>query len=466
MITVSEENREKFERFVEAVMEAGKARGLAAAVIDKNGSIIYEKYWGYRDEERQLPINRDTIFGLASVTKSFTSLAIMKLAEDGLISIDDPVSRYVPEFTNKNQTGAVKIWHLMCHTGGFFPLPRIVVDKVAEEMGLDEAVCGDLAYREDFAAEGVKRVASRLDEQTKFLGRPGELFSYCNDGFGLLSDIIRRVSGMSFAEYLEERILKPLGMDRSCCGFVSPSEDDNAAVLYSLENGSWRADRDYHNDAFVLNGGGAMKSTISDMAKYICMYLNEGIGLNGREIAGQYTVREMIKPRIDCRPDEYYGYGLETKQLGLINVHEHGGSLPGVSSNLAFSYELGAGVMILCNTMDVSVGAVSDAAMRMISGCDPIPKRPEYPKISWTEEFIRQISGDYVSGEGDAFRLWLKEDGTPGMEVNGKEVELVPVCEYRGLVRKRFGDMFLQIEHDRTRGIWGARYGSRVFPKI
>lgn len=148
------------------------------------------------------------------------------MQQDGLLKVDDPVSRYIPEFTNKNQSEPVKLWHLMCHSGGYFPLPRIVVDKTAQEMGIEDSLDAELIYREDFAEEGIRRVAGRLDSQTRFTGRPGQRMSYCNDGFGLLSDIVRRHSGYgSFAEYLDKKILKPIGMDRSNISFIRNSQD-------------------------------------------------------------------------------------------------------------------------------------------------------------------------------------------------------------------------------------------------
>ena len=100
-------------------------------------------------------------------------------------------------------------------------------------------------------------MAGRLDAQTRFTGRPGQRMSYCNDGFGLLSDIVRRHSGYgSFAEYLDKKILKPIGMDRSNISFIRNSQDENAAILYSLENGTWRADRDYQTTlSFTWSGG-------------------------------------------------------------------------------------------------------------------------------------------------------------------------------------------------------------------
>lgn len=337
MNRMTEEGRKQLEELIAQVMKDGQARGIAVGIVDSDGQIQYENYFGYRDEENQLPITRDTIFGMASVTKSFTALAIMQMQKDGLLSVDDPVSKYVPEFTNKNLKEPVKLWHLMCHSGGFFPLPRIVINKTAQEMGIEDSLEDELIYREDFAEEGVRRVAERLDEQTRFTGRPGQRLSYCNDGFGLLSDIVRRHSGYgSFAEYLDKKILKPLGMDRSNISFIRNTLDDNAATLYSFENGEWRADRDYQNDAFVLHGGGGMKSTMGDMLKYAVMYLNEGTAENGNQIVDRYSIQEMEKPRQFMKPGIYYGYGLETKQLEDRAVYEHGGSLPGVSSNFSF----------------------------------------------------------------------------------------------------------------------------------
>ena len=234
MNRMTPEGKAKLEELIARVMKDGQARGIAVGIVNAAGEIQYENYFGYRDAENRLPITRDTIFGMASVTKSFTALSIMQMQQDGLLKVDDPVSRYIPEFTNKNQSEPVKLWHLMCHSGGYFPLPRIVVDKTAQEMGIEDSLDAELIYREDFAEEGIRRVAGRLDSQTRFTGRPGQRMSYCNDGFGLLSDIVRRHSGYgSFAEYLDKKILKPIGMDRSNISFIRNSQDENAAILYS-----------------------------------------------------------------------------------------------------------------------------------------------------------------------------------------------------------------------------------------
>ena len=131
MNRMTQESREKLEKLVARVMQDGQARGIAVGIVNAAGEIQYENYFGYRDEQNKLLINRDTIFGMASVTKSFTALSIMQMQQDGILNVDDPVSKYISEFTNKNQSEPVRLWHLMCHSGGYFPLPRIVVDKTA-----------------------------------------------------------------------------------------------------------------------------------------------------------------------------------------------------------------------------------------------------------------------------------------------------------------------------------------------
>lgn len=141
MNRMTKSNVALLEQLIENVKKEYDACGIAVAVIDKKGETKYQKFFGYRDEEKKLPIDENTIFGLASVTKSFTSLAIMQMAEKGIINLYDPISKYIPEFTNKNQD-TVRIWHLMCHSGGFFPLPRIVVEDVAKALNLDEEVEG------------------------------------------------------------------------------------------------------------------------------------------------------------------------------------------------------------------------------------------------------------------------------------------------------------------------------------
>lgn len=457
------------ENLVEDIMDKFEACGIAAAIIDGNGNTAFEKFWGVRDQESGKEVNGDTIFGIASVTKSFTSLAIMQLEERGILDLDDPVSNYIPEFTNKNQD-TITIRHLLSHAGGFFPLPRILVNQVAETLGLDESVTGDFAYHDGLAREGIRLIAKRLDEQTKehgLNGRPGEYLSYCNDGFCLLSDIIRRYGGgPSFADYLIKNILNPLHMDRSFCDFIRPSLDENAATLYKKTDNTMIGHRNYHDNALVLNGSGAMKSTLNDLKKYLHMYLNLGRTADGSRILSQYRVREMCKPRQPYNGNGAYGYGLSMKQMDDLIIIEHGGSLPGVSSHIAWSYEADAGVIVLCNTSGVPVGLISDGLMKVYNGKSPLEKRDTWQETPWSEETRNAAAGTYLSGEGVTVKLYLKEDGSFGLTENGTEKPLITVNPCAALVRNPCSDLFLRLISDEERGIFAIAYGSRMIPRI
>ncbi len=457
------------EQLAEEIRSRYDACGIAAAIVDRQGVTQYQRFWGVRDRQTGAEINGDTIFGVASVTKSFTAMAILQLEEQGILSVDDPIRLYIPEFTNRNQQGDVLIRHLLCHSGGFFPQPRILVGDVARELGLSEEKDGDFAWHEGLAEEGIRRVAGRLDSLTMengLNGRPGEHFSYCNDGFALLSDIIRRYGGeRSYAEYLVKHILKPLGMERSFCDFVRPSVDANAATLYQKAGGVMTGHRDYHDDAFVLHGGGSLKSTLNDLKKYLVMYLNEGKAPDGTRVLSQYRIREMCKPRQPYNTFANYGYGLEIRQIDDLKVMEHGGSLPGVSSNIAFSYEAEAAVIVLCNTLDVPVGVISDALFRAYNGKSPVDSRDLWQETRWSPETVRAAAGTYVSGEGTVAELYEKEDGSAGLRTDGEEKHLIPTGPQTAIVRSRYTDTFVKLIHTEERGLYAIQYGSRMIPR-
>mgnify|MGYP003160285170 CR=1 FL=1 len=132
MNKITNASRFLFEELVSRIQERSKAVGIAVAIVDRNGNTQYEKFFGYRDQERKLPIDEDTIFGLASVTKSFVALSIMQLVEAGKVDLDDLVSKYIPEFTNRNQK-PIKVWHFLCHTAGFYPMHRTIINEIAQK---------------------------------------------------------------------------------------------------------------------------------------------------------------------------------------------------------------------------------------------------------------------------------------------------------------------------------------------
>lgn len=452
-----------FESYVKEVMNVYEAPGVAVSIIDKN-STLYERCFGYRDLEKQLPLNADTIFGLASITKSFTCLAIMQLAEEGKLDLDDPVSMYIPEFQNSNQD-TIKIHHLMSHAAGYFPLMRITADNVAKELGIFETIDGDLAYSEKLASEGIKLVAQRLDQQTKLIGKPGEYLSYSNDCYGLLADIIRRVGDAdSYAEYVNRHILKPLDMSRSSCEFVSVREDANTNTLYIHRGGKLTATDNFYDNAFVLMGGGAMKSTLNDMKKYLSMYINRGIGGESERIIDDYSIREMAKPRQYYKHLQYYGYGLSSMQIGEVLTVGHGGSLTGVSTYFLWSPELELGVVVLCNTSGVPASAIGEAAMKWCIGLDPTEPTLRWQETPWDADTIEAACGRYVSGEGSVVTIAKKEAGI-SVDISGEEFPVTMVLPTLALLQTKLTQSELKLYKDESGYVWGVGFGGRIIPR-
>lgn len=475
MNRMNKANQYLFEELVRQVKRQSQAAGIAVAVVDDEGTTVYENFFGYRDVERKLPMDEDTIFGMASVTKSFVALSVMQLCEKGLIDLDDPVSQYIPEFTNKNQK-TVRVRHLLNHSAGFYPTSRIQLKETAAKYGFQEEEVGDLAFVTELAELGVKLVAEQLDEQLPGVGlsgAPGEYMSYCNDGFGLLGEIVRRISGeSSLSAYVKKHILDPLGMDRSGCEYLRPRLDENSSILYEVKCGELVGSRDFYNSGFVLSGAGAMRSTLADMKKIAAMYLNRGKIASGEKkgerLLSWEGIRTMCRPAIEYRPESWYCMGLATKKLDDLTIVEHGGGQLGVSSNFSWSYEAGAAVIVLCNTSNVPVSAIADAAMRMYNGRNPMDTRKMYQENPWTEKTVKAAVGSYATNEDQVQNSVIKiceEDGEVCLYADGVKKPFIMVNESVGLIRGFLKDGYVKLFKDEDGDVFAIGYGGRMLRK-
>jgi CubicO group peptidase (beta-lactamase class C family) len=355
----------------------------------------------------------------------------------------------------------------MSHSGGFFPERRILAKETAEEIGAFDPEGEDITYSEALAAEGVTRVAARLDGRVRLIGRPGELMSYSNDCYGLLSDIIRRFGGEgSYSRYVVKHVLEPLEMTRSHLEFEKTKFDENCTRLYIHQNGR-RETGDFYDNAFVLMGGGALRSTVDDMKKYVRMLINEGAGENGVRILGRYYVREMKKPAQFYRHQQYYGYGLSIRFMDDITIIGHGGGMTGISNMMCFSPELEAGVNVFCNTTDVPVSEIALAAMRLLNGKAGKKPRwePEFTDTPWTKKTIGDALGLYKSDEGSTFEVYEKAGGV-GLRLDGEEKTIRTVGGETLLIAAPHTQADFILCRGSDGGVIGARHGGRIIPKI
>jgi CubicO group peptidase (beta-lactamase class C family) len=213
----------QLEKFVFEKIAQTKLPGLSMALI-KGDEVAWSRGFGYRDVERGLPATDHTLYSIGSVSKSFTCLAIMQLAEQGKLSVDDPIEKYMPfDIHLGGETICIK--HFMSHTSGI-PALGYAEQLIGEAIG---------------STESWLPIATAADMLTFLQGaqdwtwtKPGERWFYFNEGYVLLGAIIEQVSGMIFEDYIYQHIFEPLGMSRSFYAKSAFDADPDAAIPRQL----------------------------------------------------------------------------------------------------------------------------------------------------------------------------------------------------------------------------------------
>lgn len=387
MILLLKEALTHFERYAEFMIDKYQIPGISLG-INHLGERRYYKGFGYRDIENKLPVTEDTIFGIASITKSFTCVAIMQLQEAGKLSVHDPVIKYLPEFRTPDQekTKKMTIHHFMTHTSSLPPLPRAVgPDGISPVRSHEEFMqfIGELEF--------------------DLLGEPGEHFSYSNHAFNLLGTIIERVSGQSYNAYIAENILQPCGMENTLFRIEDATDHHHITTLYEAKTVRGKTIvyplPDWGKTPF-MTASGFLRSTVKDMLKYAEIFRNNGVSGENR-ILSYESVQQMTEPYVEIEPGKFYGYGLMiTPNYYGHKLIEHSGSLDGVSSRMCVIPEVGLTGVILTNLSDIPAGtilmsAVNDAMDRPVTSSH-VKYRDHDLDISELEQYV----GTYESDEG------------------------------------------------------------------
>jgi len=232
---------QEMETFLQAHFETGQFMG--SVLVARGDEILYSGGYGMANLEHNVPNTPETIYRLASLTKQFTAAAILQLQEQGLLDINDPVDRYLPEYPHGDE---ITIYQLLNHTSG---IPDY------------EFLESTMVYRNAVSLDALMAKFSDLP----FDYTPGSQFKYNNSGYVILTAIIEKVSGQSYADYLAEHIFQPLGMQAT--------RYDNAdIVLPNRATGYTWDGAAYHNAEFFdmsnVAGAGGLVSTVGDMYKW------------------------------------------------------------------------------------------------------------------------------------------------------------------------------------------------------
>ena len=301
--------------------------GLAIGIVYE-GELLWGKGYGLADLEAGTPVTLDTRFRIASITKTFTATAILQLRDAGKLGLDDPVSQHLDWFDLRFQDAPeITIRNLLTHTCRACHATRRIP-------------CGRSVKRrvwEDFIADTKSRAPTRL---------PYEKFAYSNLGYSLLGGIIAAVSGQSWATYLQEKVLDPLGMSETQP--VPSADDPMLATGYTREKDGYRRDA---LPFWLMNGFEAsanFASTVNDLVKYAGFHL----GLADGAVLSPYSLIDMHRVHwLDESWKGGYGLGMGLHRTKDWVISGHGGGYPGYLTAFTICREHKAGVIVLTNAL-------------------------------------------------------------------------------------------------------------------
>jgi methyl acetate hydrolase len=282
--TISREGRYELDRYLAESIESSKIPGVVALVTNGDG-VFYHSAFGLMDVGNSKAMTRDAFFRIASMTKPVTSLAVMMLEEEGKIALDDPIEKFLPELSNREvftefnlETGEyssrpaeklITIRHLLTHTSGLgYSFDSPILTK---------------ALGNDFGASATS---------LPLLHEPGEEWTY-GESTRVLGHLVEAVSGIELFEFMQERILQPLGMNETY--YDIPLANNARTVTTHAMNGSTLVETPNPTGMITAahNGDGGLSSTAQDYARFIRLFLNKGVTENGTRIVSEETIAEM-----------------------------------------------------------------------------------------------------------------------------------------------------------------------------
>ena len=305
----------------------GKEAPGIAVLVARDGNVFYRKGFGYADIKNKIMITPDTKFRIGSVTKQFTASAILKLQENNLLSVNDKLSKFIPDFPRGDE---VTIHQLLTHTSGIhsYTNKEGFIDKVTKPISPDSLVNSIKKDPYDF--------------------NPGEKWLYNNSGYFILGYIISKVSGKPYAEYLKETFFDPLHMENTGIHYAG-IKLEHEAKGYSKNNIKY--DDAINWDMSWAGGAGSIYSTVDDLMKW-----NQA--LYGGKVLDEKSLKSALTPVVlknGEQPPVQYGYGLGLNKYRGEDIISHSGGLHGFVTQLSYYPKEKLTVVMFSNTAEPEV---------------------------------------------------------------------------------------------------------------
>ena len=378
--------------------------GVSAYIAGPDGC-EYAWNYGFRDVEGKIMPDSDTMYGIASMSKSMTALCACILHCEGRMNIHDPVSKYLPGFAIEGQPKeAVTVRHLAMHTAGIPPM---------EPLEWSIAMNSEDRQESDWLLQMRQTAPNKMDQIEQILdyvahcgydalGAPGEVMSYSNEGFAILSYVIDKAAGMTLEDFMRQRIFEPLGMTRS---ILDNGIEDSRALsggnitsLFEMIDGKRECD-DNWSILPPFRGCAMVKSTARDMAVYYRMIANFGMH-EGVQVIPREAV-ELLCGKYHALPElNAMCCGINKRPFHGHVICEHSGGLHGVSTKGGLLLGGGYGFSVLCNQGDEDMDELMWGMYNAVIGLPLDRSHRWFNPVGYDFSAPEMIMGHYLGHEG------------------------------------------------------------------
>ena len=385
--------------------------GCALSVI-KDGQILYKRGYGMADLDHDVPITSETVFHVASISKQFTAAAILLLAEDGKLSLDDDIHKYIPELPDFGST--ITLRHLIYHTSGL----------------RDQwALLGLAGWRYSLDLITDDDVLALMARQKELNFKPGEKHVYCNTGYTLLAQVVKRVSGQSFREFTSTRIFQPLGMAST------HFRDDHAEIVkhiaYGYEEGKGRNVYRLSVTNFDTVGATSLLTTVEDLARWDENFYNPRVG------GAAMVAQQLQRGKLNSGKELDYAFGLEHGTYRGLATVDHGGADAGYRADLLRFPQQHFSVACLCNQAETNPSdltrKVADIYLAdQLKEAPPARVDPAAQRVTVSDQLLAQYAGLYWKADDENALRILHKDGKLFLSESEEDnLELSPVADNR-----------------------------------
>jgi CubicO group peptidase (beta-lactamase class C family) len=388
-----------YQSVIEAAWPADGPGG--AALVARGDEVLYLGARGVADLEHRVPLDPEMVFRIGSITKQFTAVATLMLAERGKLSLDDPLTKLLPDYP---EAGAqVTVRHLLTHTSGIFSytsIPGYMATGIREDVGVAELI------------DRFKDLPPAFP--------PGERFAYNNSGYVLLGAIIERVSGVDYATFVENEIFEPLGMQGSCYGH-------DERIVAGRVSGYQVADGEVRNAPYLSMtqpyAAGSLMSTAGDLLRW-------NTALFGGEVIGAEWLRRMTTPAtLDDGEETTYGLGLWIREIRGRRALRHGGGIYGFDTHVVYLPAEEVFVAVLSNRTGEGIpSATVSNKLAAIAIGDPFP---EWEEVEVASDVLRRYTGVYRIDERTERVVTLEDGDLHTQRDGGRKLRVLAASETR-----------------------------------